>query len=462
MLTGIQLKAHPTVEQRKVLSQWMGCARTIWNAKCEDERYQTRFARKYYPMGTYAPIDQSFAQYKHPELTPWLSECPSQILRNSAVNWYNTYRKFIKGECGKPKRKHWNGSGSIHLTRELFQFSKGGDGVERLFIGSKRNNIGTLLIKNHCQYHKPKSLYIKKQQGRYTVSFCYEDGVDAPLLSDNEAHLDYLRGASEDYLSSHVIGIDRGVARPVQAGDNDYDFSDRQKAKQKKKAAYIKRQQKRLARQIKGANRRNKTKLNIAKAHNIIGNIRNDFCHQTSRKLVDLPAAKVIVFEDLRTQNMTRRPKPKQNSETGHFEKNHASQKSGLNKAILNIGWHKLEVYTQYKAHRAGKAFFKVPAHHTSQECAACGHIHPENRQTQEKFVCQSCGNEDNADRNASLVIKKRAIGLIKHPGTGLSKRGVLRLDTGRGARCQSAKAKALVAEGYEPSKKKKNVALAA
>ena len=461
MLTGIRLKAHPTLEQRKVLSQWMGCAKTIWNAKCEDERYHTRFARRYCPIGTYANIDQSFAQYKHPDLTPWLSDCPSQILRNSAVNWYNTYRKFIKGECGKPKRKRFDGLGSIHLTRELFQFVKGDDGVERLFIGSKTNNIGFLSIKNHSEYNKPKSIYIKRQNGQYTVSFCYDD-EDAPLVSDNTEHLDYLRGTSEEYLLDHVLGVDRGVARPVQAGDHDYDFTDKQKAKQEKKAAYIKRQQKRLARQIKGSNRRNRTKQKIGKAHNKIGNIRQDFCHKTSRKLVNLPEAKVIVFEDLRTQSMTRRPKPKQNSDTKKFEKNHARQKAGLNKAILNIGWHKLEVYTKYKAHRAGKAFFKVPAHHTSQECAACGHIHPENRQTQEKFVCLSCGNEDNADRNASLVIKKRAIALIKHPGTGLSKRGVLRLDTGRGAMSKTSEATALIASSNESSKKKRTAALAA
>ncbi len=461
MLTGIRLKAHPTLEQKKVLSQWMGCAKTIWNAKCEDERYHTRFARKYYPVGTYAPVDQSFAQYKHPELTPWLSDCPSQILRNSAGNWYKTYRKFIKGDCGKPRRKRFDDIGSIHLTRELFAFIVGEDGVERLFVGSKTNNIGFLSIKNHGKYNKPKSIYIRRQNGHYTVSFCYDNGEDAALISDNKEHLDYLRGASEKYLSAHVLGVDRGVARPVQAGDKNYDFSKQQKARQKKKAACIKSQQRRLARQVKGSRRRSRTRQTISKAHNKIANIRNDFCHQTSRKLIDLSGTKVIVFEDLRTRSMTRKPKPRQNSETGRFEKNHASQKAGLNKAILNIGWHKLEVYTQYKAHRAGKAFFKVPAHHTSQECAACGHIHPENRQTQEAFVCRSCGNEDNADRNASLVIKKRAIELIKYPGTGLSRRGVLRRDTGRGARHQTSRAKALHAAGNESSKKKRNTAKA-
>ena len=246
------------------------------------------------------------------------------------------------------------------------------------------------------------------------------------------------------------------MARPVQAGDKYYDFTEQQKAKQKKTAAYIKRQQKRLARQVKGSNRRHKTKHNISKSHTKISHIRHDFCHQASRKLVDLPDVKVIVFEDLRTQSMTRRAKPKQNKETGRFEQNNARQKSGLNKAILNVGWHKLESYTQYKTNRAGKAFFKVAAHHTSQECAACGHIHPKNRQTQEQFVCLSCGNTDNADKNASLVIKKRAIGLIKHSGTELSKRGVLHLDTGRGARNKTLRATAQSASGNESSKKKR------
>jgi putative transposase len=53
---------------------------------------------------------------------------------------------------------------------------------------------------------------------------------------------------------------------------------------------------------------------------------------------------------------------------------------------------------TKYKAYRAGKAVFKVPAHHTSQECADCSHIHPDNRKSQELFICDNCGHTDNAD----------------------------------------------------------------
>ncbi|WP_228154424.1 transposase, partial [Acinetobacter indicus] len=41
---------------------------------------------------------------------------------------------------------------------------------------------------------------------------------------------------------------------------------------------------------------------------------------------------------------------------------------------------------------------------------ALCGHTHPDNRKSQDKFKCVSCGHIDNADHNASVVIKNRAI----------------------------------------------------
>ena len=77
----------------------------------------------------------------------------------------------------------------------------------------------------------------------------------------------------------------------------------------------------------------------------------------------------------------------------------------------------------------------------TSQECADCSHIHPDNRKSQELFKCENCGHTDNADKNAAEVIKKRAIKLILNSGTELSKRGVL-LDSGRGAKVKVRRGK--------------------
>jgi putative transposase len=459
MLLGIKLKATPTDKQKESLSQWMGCANFIWNAKCGEEKYHTTFARKYSPLGTYAPVDQKAAQFKSKELSPWLYDCPSQIIRNSAVNWYQTYQKFMKGECGKPKFKPKSDRGSIHLTSEVFNFECCSDGVTRLFIGTKTNNIGYLSFKSHRHFSEPKSIYIKKERGLYSVSFCYDDGFDERQLLDDKAHLKYLQGEAKESLTTKTVGLDRGVAVPVHAGYKAFDFTKEQKQSTTKSQRYIKRLQRRLSKQIKGSNRINKTKQGIAKHHAKCANIRKDFCHKTSHELVN-SGFQVFVFEDLKTASMTKKAKAKQN-QNGTFISNNAAQKSGLNKAILANGWHLLESYIKYKAKREAKAVFKVNAAYTSQECANCGHTHSANRRSQSEFVCVSCDHSDNADKNASNVIAKRAINLILDSGTELSKRGVLRLGNGRGSKRKTCKHSEQAATN-ETSKKISQVAKAA
>ncbi len=91
--------------------------------------------------------------------------------------------------------------------------------MERLFIGAKNNNIGFLSIKNHGENRKPNSLYIKKRNGRYSVSFCYDDGLDDAGLKENCQHLAFLNECPRDFLERQIIGIDRGVPR---AGESSY------------------------------------------------------------------------------------------------------------------------------------------------------------------------------------------------------------------------------------------------
>ena len=455
MLKGISLKANPTREQKVILSQWMGCARFIWNAKCEEDEYLRSFSKRYLPIKTFPKTDQSFSQYKNRELSPWLFECPSQILRNSSSNWYKTYQSFLKGICGRPKRKRKGSQESIHLTRELFGFDVCADGVKRLRIGTKKRDLGYLSIKNHRDYKEPNSIYIKKKNGRYSVSFCYEDDKSTQNLPTKEQHLKYLKDCTREEMESITVGIDRGVARPVQVEDRFFDFTDEQKRKKKAKDCYIRRCQRRLSRQKKGSNRRKQTKLKISKSHEKIANIRKDFCHKTSRTLVDEKNIKVFILEDLKTSRMTKKPTPQPCKSGKGWKKNSRRAKAGLNRSILDKGWHQLEIFLEYKALDAGKVVFKVPAPYTSQECADCGHTHPDNRKNQEEFSCVSCGHSGNADENAAEVIKKRAINLILDSGTELSKRGVL-LGSGRGAVSKSSEAIATDANSKEASKKKR------
>lgn len=418
MITGIKFQAKPTSEQAITLRQWQGCQKFIWNAKCEEDRYLRAYAKKYLPVGTYPEPDQSYSQYKDRELTPWLYDCPSQILRNGTTNWYNTYRKFIKGICGRPKRKRASSQGSVHLTNELFKLFKE-DGRWVLEIGTKSKPLGRLNVRFHRSFKIPKSIYIKRNHDRWSVSFCYEDGMSNDYT--REAHFQHLQGETRESLECKVIGIDRGIKRPVQFGETEINYTPEQIKKVHGHERHLRQLQRKLARQQKDSKRYSKTGARIAGKKSQQANIRHDFAHKASRKMVDSNKS-VLVFENLKTKNMSKSAK-------GTIEQHgkQVAQKAGLNRSILAVGWHIIQLFTEYKAETAGKAVFYISPHHTSQECANCGHIHSDNRKDQAHFQCVRCNHTDNADNNASAVIKKRAINLILDSGTELSDKGVLK-----------------------------------
>ncbi len=448
MQMGIQMRAYPEENQKLIFSRWMGCDRVIWNAKCDEWKYQSTYARKYLPVGTYADIDASYSQYKDDELTPYLSQVPSQIARNAANRWRNTMRNWIDPthpQKGPAKKKKKQSKGSVYLTKELFEFISNSDGSLSLHIGTKKFPVGVLKFKAHGPFKKPKSINIKKNAGYWWLSFNYEDGLSEEEILDSEEALKYFKSKSPDELEHCVVGVDRGVAVACRSNLKAFSFDTSAKEKQERRARYIKKQQRRLARQKKGSKRREKTKGKIARAQMRSANVRDNFCQQTSHALThpDL-GAQLIVMENLKTAQMTKRPKAKKNKETGKWEKNRAAQKAGLNRAILSIGWHKLETYTRYKAQRRGSLLVKISPQFSSQECADCGHIHPGNRKTQSIFLCLMCGHRDNADRNAALVLKKRAIKLLANSGTELSERGVMFLpDIGCGVQSKTSEPKA-------------------
>lgn len=446
MLMGIKLRAYPTVEQKTVLSQWMGCSRVIWNAKCEEWKYKSTYARKYLPVGTYADVDATYSQYKDDEITPYLSKVPSQVLRNASNSWRDTMRNWMNPkhpQQGPARRKCKVSEDSVYLTSELYEFRTDEAGQPRLVIGTKKFPVGELKFTLHRSFQLPKSVRVKKKAGKWYVSFCYDDELhEADCLSERVA-IERFKAMTAEDLDQRVEGVDRGVAVACHTDRRLFDLSSEAKTKRIKTERYLKQQQRRLARQQKGSKQREKTKSKVARAHGKLFNVRDNFCHQTSHALTK-DAGKLIVMENLSTSRMTRRAKPKRNEVTGKWEKNNAAQKSGLNRSILAVGWHKLEQYTRYKARRRGSLLIKISPQFSSQECADCDRIHPANRVSQALFVCQHCGHRDNADHNAALVLKKRTIKMILYSGTELSAKGVLsEVDTGRGVHRKTSEPKA-------------------
>jgi putative transposase len=76
-----------------------------------------------------------------------------------------------------------------------------------------------------------------------------------------------------------------------------------------------------------------------------------------------------------------------------------------------NWGFGQLGSFVAYKAKMHGVPVAFVDPRNTSRECLACGCIDKRNRPDQATFRCIGCGHTANADFNAALNIRQRAIG---------------------------------------------------
>ena len=413
MQIGNRFRCYPTPAQAQTLLQWIGCQRYVYNAKVGEDQYFRRFARKSLAhTGQFAPIDQQYSHFKT-DLTPWLSEVPSQILRNGAVLWKQAYSRYFQKLGGRPSIHKKHGKQAVWLTSELFEFRPVVDRAtgeitgHQLCIGTRKHPMGVLAFKAHKDYKPPASLHISIHAGQWHVSFNCDDGLIEPSEKETTA---WLMQFDAPELRAMAVGLDRGVALPLAGSDGQqFDFLPVQVKRLAKQEKHKKRWQKRQARRTKGSGNWVRAKRKVARYQRYGADVRWELAHQTSHTLATDSRYKLFVFEALKVKNMTKKAKPKQD-EQGRWLHNGAAAKSGLNKAILASAWGQTMVYLQYKARRQGKLVIEVPAFYSSQECGQCGHIHKDNRVSQSEFVCQSCGHTDHADHNAAKVIAWRGV----------------------------------------------------
>jgi len=436
MSNGYRFRAYPDDKVAGVLLRWIGCQRFIKNAKVREDRYYRAFQRRFAAFaGQHAPIDQAYSHLigdgnagaatfaeggdapRHEADTTWLREVPSHVLRNGAVRFYQGYQRFFKGLARRPTITTRHGEQSVWLTSELFSFKPeaDADGVVTgyvLIIGTKKFPCGELpfVVHKGCEdWTPPASIHVSVNAGRWHVSFS-NDAADSPTPSAQEV-LDHLRQLTEAELLERAVGVDRGVAVPLMAAGatgtvhsdgHAFDLLPVQRERLAKKQRRRARWQRIAARRVKGSQNRRKANQRAARAGLYAADVRTDFAHQASRALVD-SSAQLFVFEALQVKNMTRSA-----AGTAAEPGKKVAQKRGLNRSILASAWGEAKLFTKYKALAAGKLCIEVPAHHSSQECSACGHTHADNRLDQSRFVCQRCEHAENADVNAARVIARR------------------------------------------------------
>lgn len=370
---GYKYRLQTNPETRQIFAQYAGSCRFVWNKvlATNDTRYIVGTPRLPFAAGC-----KLLTLWKQSDEYGFLAGVHSQVLQQCLKDLDRAYANLFAGIAEPPTFRK-------KFLSDSFRFPQGfkveGNRVYLPKIGwvafwKSRDIEGTI-----------KNVTVSRHGDHWYVSFQVEVEIPDPL-----------------HPSDAAIGIDMGIATFAA-------LSDGQRIEPldafRKAEAKLARGQQKLSRKVKFSNNWIKQKQKVNRVHTRIANLRHDFLHKHSTEISKNHA--VIVVEDLQVSNMSKSAK-------GTVEKpgRNVAAKSGLNKAILDQGWGMFRRMLAYKQLWRGGVLIAVPPAYTSQTCAECGHVSPENRVVQAVFSCVACGHTDHADVNAARVIL--AVGLTE------------------------------------------------
>ena len=406
----INISDKITDKQATCFAQWIGAANVMRNQKRSE--YVDLLAEN---KG--AQINQSYSHIRTNKKLPFLKDIPVQIMRNAASQIYTDVEKCRKGLVKFPKVKGRSRKRSALITKELFILEPLGESKTLLTIFDnatrKRQKLFSIQL-DYLPEQLAKQFIISRLGNKFTLSGSYNNGVELPT---NEALLNGFVELRDEELLAQITGIDRGVVLPACTSDGaQYAYNPMQVAKKKahyqRKLASKKRLNKNKKKHRCESKVQQKLANKIAKLDRKTANIRDNFCHTTSKRIV-LNAKPIISLEDLKLKNMTRKAKPKRDKSDRKFVKNNARAKSGLNRSLLNVALGKLGTYITYKANDYGKAVVEVDPAYTSRTCHVCQSRHTI-RPDQATLICLNGCGTFNADENAAIVTAQRAVPYIK------------------------------------------------
>jgi len=306
------------------------------------------------------------------ELTKWKSTKPelnevfSQVLQNAQLRVDLAFKAFWRrckaGES--PGFPRFKGKGWYHsITYPQAGFRLHPDGVYL----SKIDRVKIIL-------HRPiegtiKTCTVKKTPtGKWYVYFSCETEKPEPLPKTGK-----------------IAGIDLGLITYVQCSDGS----------KIDKPRFFNEEQKALAQAKRRENITFKTrhKRVLAFIHERIKNKRENFCHKTSKKLVD--KYDFIAHENLNVKDMLEQKK--------------------YSKSIADASWSTLIQYMTAKAENAGRVIVAVDPRGTSQRCSQCGHTVSKTIEVR-IHSCPHCGFKTGRDLNSALEILRLGLESVERP----------------------------------------------
>lgn len=379
MRRAYKFRLYPNKQQEEKLFWTLNRCRELYNAALSERKDAYRMAGK---SISYYEQKRDLPQIK--ELRPEYNDIHSQVLQDVLLRLKRAFDRFFdRVKTGlTPGYPRFQGRNRF----DSFCYPQSGFSLQERHITLSK--IGSLRVKVHRKVEGTiKTCTIKHEAGQWYVILSCEVKQPEPLPTSYED-----------------VGIDLGVTHFAALSTGEFLESPRHYRKAEKK---LKQLHETVSRKKRGSHRRKRAVQALAKAHRKVRNQRRDYAHKATRKLVN--RYQIIVLEELQTSNLVKRPKPKQDEETGEYLPTGASAKAGLNKSIADAGWGMFTELLQVKAACAGRVVAFVDPKYTSQMCSNCGVVRP--KTLEERWHSCACGCELDRDTNAAKNILKKYAG---------------------------------------------------
>ncbi|NMG22350.1 RNA-guided endonuclease InsQ/TnpB family protein, partial [Brasilonema bromeliae] len=311
-----------------------------------------------------------------------------------SLNLSRAYKNFFDGRAQYPKFKSRHHRQSIQYPQKVKQ------------VNDCLKFPGTLGVVK-AKIHRLLDGTIKT----VTVSKCPSGKYYASVLIEYEG--DYPTSSTD----GKVIGVDLGIKDFAITYDGEKVSkypNPKHLAKYEKKLA---KKQRIAARKVKGSNRRRKAIKIVARVYEQVSNVRQDYLHKLSRKIVD--SNQVVVVENLLVLGMVRNPYGFATCYNGGNPRNAVAHHK-LAKAISDVGWGTFVNFLSYKLeHNGGKLVEINRWFPSSKLCSNCHYQIKELPLDIRNWICPSCGTHHDRDGNAAINIRAEGIRVLSSSGTG-------------------------------------------
>ena len=316
------------------------------------------------PRLTYYQACWLLALWKQTEELGWLKQMHSQVLQQCLLDLERGYRNLFQGRALPPRFRKKG-------LADSFRFPQGFKLEDRKIYLPKMGWVE--FWKSREMEGTVKNVTLSRRGGHWYVALQAELEVPEPVHP----------------AKGKEVGIDLGIVTFAAFSDGELVPPLNVYCRWEKKLGRL---QRNLARKVKFSRNWEK-RQKIAHLHIRIANSREDFLHKLS---TDVSKNHATVY----VENLRIRPMCKSARGTIEHPGRNVGAKAGLNKSILDQGWHRFRRMLEYKQAWRGGIVWGVDPRYSSQTCPnpECGHVSADNRQQQALFRCVQCGYSHDAD----------------------------------------------------------------